>query len=628
MRCYSRAGILLLPWATRWDVIVRGCSEDALIDGLQEAAPDRLVDVDECLQLARAVQSKIRWSSQRRPAFLSALSSLHHAAARQNAGQYAPSSQMEALCSLMDSEFAQVTIDFSDARTPDLLDDMVRARGDRMRAPLVAAFTESLRPTKKRHTPLSLRHAARFLLHLFSLDAPLNAASVRTSNQRPAQYPLPAALSGLPLSPDSASLPARWVDTACEMGAALCGELMSEDRLEQAPELHNLSKLPETATTLLLLFALFCAEPTLAAATSANVADTLVEAASRLCQYVSDSEQLQWSEVPAREEVRRCIEAELIKPLLPLLDLLTRHASRVDDDPTDTTQSKLLAAILPLPQSLLLWLQAQVAALPDNCWRYPEGVSDMFVQPSHGTSHPAAHVSDPCGCIPCQQLHLFLTSSTEHSTDLLLSKERRQHIEQRIASLRTPHLDYGPINTASSPYTLRVIKRSSLATVWKERRAAQQTSANRLGAFVASVADKLRSPPSTVSTSLYPQLSLSPERSADSSHSATSPTTLRSGDQRVTVQASHKRRRDAVELDAHELHQSTRPLSSSNPSRLAAFISPSPLHLATSSSSVGKKEVTPKSTHKRTRKVVEMGERDKIERQRRRVNEASTPTQR
>ena len=475
---------------------------------LQAAAVSPSVDLDDCVRLVHTCIPALDGTP--RALVIETLLALHDAATRDNAGQSAPSPHTAALNSLLADECANDAVDLDDPDAYLSLDELLRTFGDGMRAPLVTAFTRHLRTLSRWEDDLvamSLTSAGQFLTRLFLLEHPNLSAyysdkdyvSVYDSGEDDSvDYSLHGPLwpfkRALPSSADGASVPLRWREAASDICVVLCGEL-SVSRLDEIAETGSGFDVAELTMTALLLFALRSAQPSSDAAAAARDGDAMSEAASRLCRALKQVLDRRCSTVLADQRERGFCVERIIEPLLPLLDLLTRPHSSLHGDSADNTLP-LLAAVLPIAQQLLLWLQAQVAALSATCWRYPQDVSAKFVEPPRPTSNRVA-LSDELDesssddgsfcCEHCQRLHLFLDSATERSTDLPLSDERRRHIEERIQSLLTPHLDRGLLSTADGPYTLRVSKQPSLAAVWSDRRKTLQALADRLSASIASI---------------------------------------------------------------------------------------------------------------------------------------------
>ena len=404
-RFYHRAGILLLPRDEMWKFIEENIKPEALVKELQHAASlTSTIDFDRCIRLIGMLQPHLAKTPSLQPPTLNALCSLYDRAAKENEEHDAPSSYMEQLNSLVDRVFAESVINFNDVSTPTQLDKLVSTGIDSLSTALASAFKRSLTGSSAaaRKYPLSLLDSANFLLRLFLLDL---EPQWQTSyyGERVAKDPLPALLSGLPQSADTARLPPHWVKSASAMCEMLCSEL-NVNRLDQTPELHNVSTAAETTVAVLLLFALYHRQRCSDAAQRADYTDHFVYAAIDYCQFASQRIEAIWSNKPTDEDVRQTIEKKLIAPLLSIIDLIQLSSPSDGDATDDESQLSLLAAILLLPQRLLSCLQAQLAALPSEStvsWAYPTNISALF----SGTSRPAFSRydvrNDRCDCEVC-----------------------------------------------------------------------------------------------------------------------------------------------------------------------------------------------------------------------------------
>ncbi len=369
--------------------------------------------------------------------------------------------------------------------------------------------------------------------------------------------PLTAMMAGLPRSADGAHLPARWVQTASEMCQALCGELET-DKLQRWLTSQDMSTLFNTVIAVLLLFAVYQAQRSSDAAQQAEYTVELNPVAGGLCQHTCRCIEREWSKTPADKDVLECMDDKLIKPLLPLLELITSQVSVSDNDTTkDESPSPLLAAILSLPQRVLSWLHAQLSSLPSppaTSWAYETKVSSLFRRPeSHFSWVDAGRRF--CGCALCKQLQHFLKSATEKQCDFRLKERDRRHIGERIAALHNQHIEYQTI-TSGSPYTLHVVKRTTLAALWDKRRAALQALIKRVDTAVADMLAKQAEAssalaPSSVSASAFVPSSQSSPSSP--SRPPLLPLASQSRRRKGKVAArGRKRKHDAVELHESE----------------------------------------------------------------------------
>ena len=546
-RFYHRAGILLLPRETRWSYIADHVKAETLAGELHNAAA--IISSDEisaALHLVTSLHSRLASTPSLYPTFLTALGSLYQRATGLNEGNGDHASHMQQISALMDRVFAERAIDFSDVAAPAQLDNLASARGmDAIREPLVMAFRRNLIGFSGtlRRSPLSLLDAVRFLLRLFVLrlsDAQSRSANLTVSAsaarvQGIADDQLPALVSGLPHSADGARLPAHWIRTASKMCTVLCGELTAE-RLQQTPELYNAATASETVVAVLLLFVLYDAQRSGDAANPAAYMTRYTEAAGELCEFACQRLKNEWSEATADDAVRRCIQHNMLEPLLPLVHLLTKQ---IPVERADESHSLLLDAILPLPQALVMWLQSWLAAVPqDSSWCHPSYLSPLFA----GQLPRWQDTNVLCTCEHCLQLKRFLESDTEHTIQFRMAGEHRKHIERGVEALRNPHLRHSTIRTAGTPHILRIEKRATLASLGKERRAALQAPIDRLSSAIADMtsASSSTSAPSSSSSSTAsrPPLQLSASQRGRRKDGAD--------------KAGYKRKHDVIELDVDE----------------------------------------------------------------------------
>ena len=247
------------------------------------------------------------------------------------------------------------------------------------------------------------------------------------------------------------------------------------------------------------------------------------------------------------------IRNKMINPLLPLLDLLARQASpSADDANDDDTQSLLLTAILPLPQRLLLWVQAQLAAIPqqsESSWAYPTTTSPLFSSPYTPPYYLYSDVHASCECVLCRDLLSFVKSATDLTVDFREKEKERTHIEGRIRTLRNPNLQYDTIRSGK-PHTLRVVKCRTIAAVCEERRAVLGALIERLHTSIAAINDRLETSTSSSSSASSASASATSSTSQPPLEPVTSQSTTQKG--RVARKKDNKRRREVIELDVDE----------------------------------------------------------------------------
>ena len=382
-------------------------------------------------------------------------------------------------------------------------------------------------------------------------------SAVMTEVRHSMADPLTAMMAGLPQSADGAHLPARWVQTASEMCQALCDELKT-DKLQRGLTSQDLSTLSTTVTAVLLLFAVYQVQRSSDMAHQAEYTVTLSPAARELCQHACQCIEREWSKAPTDKDVLECMQDKLIKPLLPLLELITSQVGLSDSGSTNgESPSALLAIILPLPQRVLSWLHAQLSSVPSppaTSWAHETKVSPLFRKPASHYSWVDASRGF-CGCALCKQLQHFLKSATEKQCDFRMKERDRRHIEERIAALHNSHIECQTI-TSGTPYTLRVVKRTTLAVLWNKRRAALQALVDRVDTAVADMLAKQAeassaSAPSSVSAS--PSVASTLSFPFSPSRPPLLPLASKSRRQKGQVAARRrKRKHDAVELHESE----------------------------------------------------------------------------
>ena len=386
----------------------------------------------------------------------------------------------------------------------------------------------------------------------------------------PAVDVLRAFVSQQPLSIEAARLPAHWVQTTNELCEVLCGEL-NADRLQNGHFLGTSllhSQMAETSVVVLLLFVVYQAQRGRDAVHRAHYTARYVDGVVELCQFVLQHIEQEWSNALAASDVAQLVEQKLIALLLPLIDLLLRPQPALDGTlPNNRSPSLLLAAVLPLLQRVLSWLQAQQASIPQlsaSSWTYPTEPSPLFP-----LAAPNVPIRATCTCALCQQLERFLKSDMEQTLDFPSTDSDRKHIEQRVQTLSNPHLRSEVVRSLSPP-VLRVVKHKLLATLWDERRVVLQTSVDRLATRVAAITNQLAASGPASAAALVPLPASSSSTSSSSSSSRPSSSDLSPvasrtrahpaaahfrAERHALADTTQKRKREVIEVDSDEVDE-------------------------------------------------------------------------